>query len=153
MWSLLLAALPLVYAASNAAQADITTVFSNNVIFTIPEKNYSSYLTPKVLYARTLALKAECGKRPVLLATWENYNPEPPYFPIYQSDDEGKTWREISRVQDQVNKWGLRYQPCLFELPQAIGNFSAGTLLLSGSSIPSDLSQTQIELYASTDKG
>ena len=125
----------------------------------------SSYKIPRVLYARALLLqhgkedtasqeskngKVEPG---TILATWENYSSEPPYFPIYKSTDKGKTWSEISRVKDQVNGWGLRYQPQLFELPMPMGGFPEGTILLAGSAIPEDLSVTQIDLYASTDRG
>ena len=39
------------------------------------------------------------------------------------------------------------------ELSRDIGNFKKGTILLAGNSIPRDLSTTQIDLYASTDKG
>jgi hypothetical protein len=38
-------------------------------------------------------------------------------------------------------------------LNQNIGGFAAGTILLAGNSIPSDLSKTQLDLYASTDSG
>jgi len=75
------------------------------------------------------------------------------YFPIYKSTDGGKHWSHISNVTDQVNGWGLRYQPFLYLLPQSIGKYPAGTLLLVGNSIPTDLSETQIDIYASTDAG
>lgn len=128
--------------------------FANVTIYDPP----SSYKIPRTLYARTLLLNQHCETDNVLLATWENYSPEPPYFPIYRSTDLGHTWTEWSRVYDQVNgnstnKWGLRYQPFLYELAEPIGNYSAGTILLAGNSIPEDLSQTQLDLYASTDKG
>ena len=108
----------------------------------------STYGTPRTLYARNIILGDGS-----LLATWENYSPEPPnvYFPIYRSTDEGQTWTHLSDVQDTQNGWGLRYQPELYVLPAAIGDYSAGHILLAGSSIPSDLSQTQIELYGSKD--
>lgn len=122
------------------------STFSRRVIFTPP----SNYSDPRVLYARSAQF--EDGS---LLATWENYSPEPPkvYFPIYRSTDGGYSWKEISRVQDTVNGWGLRYQPFLYILREEFAGYKAGTVLLSGSSIPTDLSKTQIELYASTDKG
>ncbi|KAF1987165.1 glycoside hydrolase family 93 protein [Aulographum hederae CBS 113979] len=113
----------------------------------------SSYKVPRTLYARTLLLSKQNATGDVLLATWENYSEEPPYFPIYRSTDLGNTWSELSRVKDTVNGWGLRYQPFLYELPVPFGGFPAGTLLLAGSSIPEDLSITQIDLYASTNKG
>jgi hypothetical protein len=122
------------------------STFSNHTIF-VPPTNYTD---PQVLYARTVELEGG-----VLLATWENYSPEPPlvYFPIFKSTDGGETWREISKVTDQVNNWGLRYQPMLYELPARVGRYAAGTVLLAGNSIPTDLNQTQIDVYASEDKG
>jgi hypothetical protein len=113
----------------------------------------SSYKIPRVLYARTMLLTQQDEHKGTILATWENYSSEPPYFPIYKSTDRGRTWSEISKVKDEVNGWGLRYQPFLFELPEPIGGFPAGTILLAGSAIPENLSKTQIDLYASTNKG
>ena len=138
----------------------ISTVFAGqneplitNVTIFDPPKNYT---IPRTLYARTVLLNDDCGEDNVLLTTWENYRPSNdtfPYLPIYQSLDLGRTWTERARVYDQVNGWGLRYQPFLYQLREPIGNYSAGDLLLSANSIPDDLSQTQIDLYASTDKG
>lgn len=131
--------------APAAALASFGT-FSNNAIFVPP----SNYTDPRVLYARTVELPGG-----VLLATWENYSPEPPlvYFPIWKSVDGGETWKEISKVTDQVNNWGLRYQPFLYRMPIRVGKYPSGTLLLAGNSIPTDLSQTKIDIYASFDNG
>jgi hypothetical protein len=52
-----------------------------------------------------------------------------------------------------MNGWGLRFQPFLYVLPQAIGNLTEGTIPCAGNSIPSDLSKTKIGIYASTDSG
>lgn len=120
----------------------------NKVLYTPP----SDYTDPRVLYARTVELKHSHN---TLLATWENYSPEPPlvYFPIYRSTDHGASWTQLSNVTDQVNGWGLRYQPFLFELEEDFAGFEKGTVLLAGNSIPTDLSLTQIDLYASRDSG
>lgn len=122
------------------------SAFGNVTIFVPP----SDYTDPRVLYARTVELEGG-----VLLATWENYSPEPPlvYAPIWKSVDGGETWKEIARVTDQVNNWGLRYQPFLYELPARVGKYPAGTILLGTNSIPTDLNYTKIDVYASTDKG
>ncbi|KAI9926784.1 hypothetical protein MW887_003880 [Aspergillus wentii] len=119
---------------------------TDKTIFTPP----SNYTIPRTLYARNLQLP-----NGDLLITWENYSPEPPavYFPIHRSTDHGATWTEISQVHDTANGLGLRYQPFLYYLTEKIGDFSAGTVLLAGSSIPTDLSSTQIDLYASGDEG
>jgi hypothetical protein len=97
-WStLVLSLLPLVSAAPQQSKAPAT--FSQRVVFTPP----SDYNDPRVLYARTAQFKDG-----TLLATWENYSPEPPlvYFPIYQSTDGGYNWQELSRVEDTENKFG-----------------------------------------------
>ncbi|KAF7592745.1 hypothetical protein BBP40_012503 [Aspergillus hancockii] len=141
----LLLAAPLALAARIPKPATPST-FSEVTIFSPP----SDYVVPRTLYARNLQLP-----NGDLLATWENYSPEPPavYFPIYRSKDAGKTWSELSRVEDTANGLGLRYQPFLYYLEEPIGDFEAGTVLLSGSSIPTDLATTQIDLYASRDLG
>ncbi|EMC94103.1 glycoside hydrolase family 93 protein [Baudoinia panamericana UAMH 10762] len=122
------------------------TTFNNNTIFQSP----ANYTIPGTLYARTVELSDG-----TLLATWENYSPEPPpvYFPIFKSTDYGQSWAEISRVQDTARGFGLRYQPFLYELPASFAGFKQGDILLSGSSIPTNLSSTHIELYASRDGG
>lgn len=129
-----------------AGLASALETYEQNVIFVPP----SNYTDPRVLYPRTVQL--EDGR---LLATWENYSPEPPlvWYPIVESWDGGVSWEEVGKVEDQVNGWGMRYQPFLYELRQPIGNFSAGTILAAGNSIPTDLSKTKIDVYASTDKG
>lgn len=75
------------------------------------------------------------------------------YFPIYKSTDGGASWNEISRVQDTVNNWGMRYQPHLYVLQKSIGSFKPGTIICSGVSIPTNLDTTKIDVYASEDNG
>jgi hypothetical protein len=132
--------------SGSLAWADSFPTFNNETIFQSPP----NYTVPGTLYARTLELADGS-----LLATWENYSPEPPlvYFPIYKSVDGALTWQEISRVTDQVKNWGLRYQPFLYLLPEPIADLPANSILLAGNSIPTNLSNTQIDLYSSTDNG
>ena len=133
-------------AAPTSRAAGSLTYFNDRTMFQSP----SDYTTPGTLYARAIQLVSG-----TLLATWENYSPEPPmvYFPIYQSLDYGASWAELSRVEDQVYGFGLRYQPELYQLPQDWAEWKAGTVFVAGSAIPTDLSETHIELYASEDQG
>ena len=141
------------------ALAQKPPLLTNVTVFDPP----ANYTIPRTLYARVRAL---CDDKNTLLAVWENYlptdNPEEtcpdncpvnPYVPVYQSLDQGKTWTERAKVYDQVNGWGLRYQPALYEMTEAVGDYPAGTLLLAANSIPTDLSETKLDVYASTDEG
>ena len=44
-------------------------------------------------------------------------------------------------------------QPFLYELPQDVGDYKKGTVLLSSNAIPAGFESTNIQLYASEDKG
>jgi len=114
---------------------------------------------PGAMYPRVERLSADGTTGDVLLATFEHYwsgdpdNADQPFFPVYRSTDGGRTWRKCSEIHDTQNGWGLRYQPTLFELPEDVGPWSAGTVLAAGNSIPEDLSRTRIDVYASDDHG
>lgn len=120
--------------------------FTNNVVFR-PGPDYSSWGT---IYARSVQLPDTS-----LLLTWESYPLEPPLvaFPIWKSTDGGATWNDFLNVTDQVNNWGLRYQPHFYTLDQDLGEYKAGTILLSGMSVPADLSEAWLDVYTSTDNG
>ncbi len=115
----------------------------------------SSAPTPGSLYARAIQLanQSTTSNNGKMYATFEQYSSGTPVFPIYESTNSGQSWTQVGSVQDTVNGWGMRYQPQLFELPQAIGSLAKGTLLCAGNSIPNDLSKTKIDLYKSTDLG
>ncbi|KAK4158047.1 Sialidase [Chaetomidium leptoderma] len=70
-------------------------------------------------------------------------------FPIFETKDNGVTWKWISNLTDQVNGWGMSAQPALLELRKPLGKFKPGTILASGNSWSSN--GTRIDLYASTD--
>lgn len=121
------------------------TDFTDNAAY-FPRENYTSW---RSIYARTLQLPDDS-----LLITWEDYPPiDETYFPIYKSTDGGATWWEFSRVYDQVNNWGLRYQSFLYRLDTDFGGHKKGTILITGPSVPANLSEAYIDLYASEDEG
>ncbi|KAJ5409037.1 hypothetical protein N7509_002920 [Penicillium cosmopolitanum] len=115
------------------------STFAENVIYQPDSKN-------SVLYPRQVELSDGS-----LLATASFAGDKTPYFPIFQSADGGATWSWISNLTDQVNGLGMSAQPALAELPFAVGDFPAGTVLASGNSWGSK--STNIDIYASKDKG
>ncbi len=120
------------------------SAYGSSTLYTSP----SSAPSPGALYAR--AMQASNGK---MYATFEQYSNGTPVFPIYESTNNGSSWTKVGNVSDTKNGYGMRYQPFLYQLPQAIGNMPAGTLLCAGSSIPSSLATTELQLHKSTDSG
>lgn len=110
---------------------------------------------PLVLFFSLLLTRGARDLQLIYFFCRENHNNEPPmaYFPIYRSIDKGSTWEPYANVTDQVNGWGLRYQPFLYVLPRQIGSFHQGTVFLAGTSSPWDHAATKIDLYASRDGG
>ncbi|MER5428665.1 RICIN domain-containing protein [Streptomyces sp. NPDC002588] len=109
--------------------------------------------SPGSLYPRALRLQHNGSANGTILSTFEQYTSGTPVFPIYRSTDNGNSWTKISDVADTQNGWGMRWEPELFELPTAMGDFPVGTILAAGDSVPGDRSATKIDLYASTDRG
>jgi hypothetical protein len=68
-----------------------------------------------------------------------------PSIPVFRSTDQGETWRQVSEIQ------GLGGQPSLYELPQQVGEFPAGTILAAGMASERDPGTTRLDLFASRD--
>jgi hypothetical protein len=102
-------------------------------------------------YARAVRLS---GSRPgepgPLLATFQRFGS--PGFPIFRSDDDGRTWYQQSNVPDASQAAGVWLQPFLYELPRAFAGLPKGAVLCAGNSL-GNFSSTSIELYASIDHG
>ena len=64
------------------------------------------------------------------------YPPPPGRYIIQQSTNDGSTWSTISTVAGDT----YSYQPFLFEYPQQLGSYPAGTLMLFGATLPADRS-------------
>jgi len=109
--------------------------------------------TVGAMYPRVIQIKHHAESKGNLLATFEHYMNREPSFPIYRSTDNGETWSLLSEVEDTKNKFGMKYQPHLFELPQPVGEFPAGTIFCSGNSVPKDMSSTELLVYVSRDGG
>lgn len=87
-----------------------------------------------------------------ILAT-AGLNTNPGIFPIFSSSDGGASWEWISNMTDQKNGLGMNAQPALAELTFDVGSFPKGTVLASGNSWSSTKNSTNIDVYASKDKG
>jgi len=126
-------------------------VFDNVTIFT-PPSNWPDRWTS---YARTVLLDQNSTTDDILLASWSFQPPGKTYAPIYQSKDDGLSWNELSKVSFLAadESGSIILQVFLYELPQDVGTYPAGTVLLTANAIPADFSSTNIQLYASLDRG
>jgi hypothetical protein len=131
--------------------AAILTSVTNSVEAYGPSTLYkptSGTPSPGSLYAR--AMQVRNGK---MYATFEKYTNGKSVFPIYESTNNGQNWTQVGNVSDTHKGVGMRWEPFLYELPQAIGNMPSGTLLCAGNVVPSNRSFSEIDLYKSTDAG
>lgn len=126
----------------------------NNVTVFVPPASWPSHSGS---YARSVLLNQDCEQgEPTLLATAAYNPPDGQYLQIFQSKDSGASWTMISKAYFNGNAsltGGIILQPFLYELAQPFGKYQPGTILLSGNRIPGTFSSTNIELYASEDKG
>ncbi len=109
-------------------------------------------------YAKVIKLEHSGEHNGTLLATHEqrpnNSSDHLFRYPIFRSTDDGDTWERIALVDDTYNRNPtVGYQPYLFELPEDIGEFKKGTILLGGCTRTNNQAQTIMVLYYSTDVG
>jgi hypothetical protein len=98
-------------------------------------------------YARAVRLTSgPAGKSQTMLATYQAFGSSG--FPLFRSDDDGRTWRSYSRIPVS----GVALQPCLYELPRAFAGLPKGALLFACNNF-GNFSSTAIQLYVSTDRG
>ena len=123
------------------------------VVFTPrDEEVYSN--TSGVLYPRVIELHHAGEQNGLLLATFDHSTlKEPPVVPVMCSRDHGVTWEKYSRIEDTQNGYGIRFQPHIYELPQACGDLPAGTIVMCGNSVPLNFASTELAFYISRDHG
>lgn len=103
-------------------------------------------------YARVVRLSTpESAKSQSWLATFQG-GPGPG-FPLYRSDDDGRTWQKQSSATNVGESTGFSLQPFLYELPHAFAGLPKGSLLFSCNWLGASFDSTNIQLYASTDGG
>ncbi|BDI28695.1 hypothetical protein CCAX7_007460 [Capsulimonas corticalis] len=112
-----------------------------------------------IAYARVIRLEHSGSRNGVLLSTFERWNNDesPGSFLIQQSRDDGQTWSALGTASDGErgpgHPWPIMWQPFLFELPQALGRYPAGTLLLAGNVGSRGAKDTHFQLWRSADHG
>ncbi len=112
-----------------------------------------------VQYGRILVLNNQNDEEDnVLLATHCELNAglteNAPGYPIYRSNDNGKTWKIITRVIDTLTGANSEWNPTLFELSKSCGDYPAGTIILAACSVdPDHNKESHIRLYFSFDGG
>src|SRR5579875_2670971 len=110
-------------------------------------------------YARVIELHHAGSNNGRLLATFEHWtnNGTPASYIIHASDNNGASWYTLATVPDQQTGAGhpvsQMWQPILFEFPQQLGSYPAGTILLVGNTVPADGSYTDFQQWRSLDHG
>jgi len=130
-----------------------------------PQSMYTPGLTtyPNASAAepRAILLSHSGSANGTMLATFDNTvslqhpigSGMPPSLQVYRSTDGGSTWAPFSVVSDTQHGWNFARQGMMLELPTAMGDLAAGTILFAGNWGNSDESLQDIEVYASTDHG
>ena len=117
----------------------VPTVFTSKIGFFTPEQ------VPGASYPRVIQLNAYAPGKGQLLAT---FSQRAQALPIYRSTDAGESWQLFSEIPM------LRGQPALYELPQKIGEFPAGTIMAAGNGLPgADPNKRTLDVAYSVDGG
>ncbi|MES2924918.1 MAG: LamG-like jellyroll fold domain-containing protein [Verrucomicrobiota bacterium] len=107
-----------------------------------------SKVEPGTRYGRIIRLEHNGSANGTLIATFESW---PHDFRIYKSVDDGLTWTQISaQYLNSSGPWYMKAEPDLFELPHAVGNLPAGTIMLAGNAVGGG---RRLEVWYSLDRG
>lgn len=107
--------------------------------------------TEGMAYVRMIRLAHSGSADGTLLATFEHWNTDGTQsdYIIKQSTNDGASWSTLSTVAGDT----FSYQPFLFEYPQQLGNYPAGTLLLVGATLPANRAGVSFREWRSSDHG
>lgn len=106
-------------------------------------------------YPTIIELNHNREKNGTLLATNEVFDRGVTKFRIMESGNGGESWSEISEITETLTQ-GLiaAWEPCLFELPEKVGEYPEGTVILGEISLDDGCkSKTQLSLFVSVDCG
>jgi len=150
MGSLMLGMCKTASAAVTVTQSDVVTIFA-------PSDDINLW-KPGVSYPRIIEIQHNGSANGTLLSTFEMYTSglsrEKPGYPIYKSQDGGKTWNYVTTVRESEAAIQSEWQMFFFELPRKLGSMPAGTIILAAVSIDSGHAiKSAIRLYRSYDVG
>jgi hypothetical protein len=102
-------------------------------------------------YARTVRLAAAGSANGTLLSTFERSvgNGDTTDYEIQRSTDDGATWSNLSKVPGDADSDA----PFLYEFPQKLGSYPAGTLMLLGNTVAAGRTKAAIREWLSFDQG
>ena len=104
-------------------------------------------------YGRIIRLQNSGSFNGTLIATYESW---PNDFRFYKSTDDGLSWIQIGApILSSIPGWVMKVEPDLFELPMAVGNLPAGTILLAGNCRTNNfnINSHRMEVWYSTNQG
>nr|WP_238355833.1 exo-alpha-sialidase [Kribbella sandramycini] len=95
-----------------------------------------------------------------MISTFEHWKPNSsasvPYL-IKRSTNDGRSWKTIATVEDGQSGEGrpspVKWTPSLLELPQRIGRYPAGTILLAGLVWDPAKALAEVQVWRSPDHG
>lgn len=103
-------------------------------------------------YPRVTRLAHSGGANGEIIATFDIFVDNTDRLLLYHSTDDGRSWSRLSRLTDTAYA-GRMCCATIFELPRAMGQQAAGTLLLAESAGAVDAMEHEIKVFRSTDHG
>ena len=133
-----------------------TIITKNHIALTILQRStiYAPTVedpTPELTYPRIIRLEYSGNANGVLLSTAESLHVNA--YLIHRSTDNGLTWQMVGKVTSHLSDRIANWQPMLYELPVAVGELPAGTVLLAGCIRNGPTDQTAMCIYKSNDLG
>lgn len=123
------------------------TTGNGSLVFSPNPKD--TYDDSGVTYVKTIVLKHNGSQNGTMLCVFDQQITVDGQgvWPIYKSTDGGSSWEHVTDIRDSVYGTTHKMNPCIYELPQDVGNLKEGTILVAGLLIPDDWSKSQITVY------
>lgn len=158
--SLFLAVVYYIAASLGISYKENDIIYTPSISFNVETKTDIFYPSDEVWvngseYPTVICLSHNGEYNGKLISTFEVFDKGGTKFRIMESDDKGDNWKEIAIVTETLNpELMAAWEPCLFELPETVGEYPEGTIILGEISLDDGCqSKTQLSIFASTDCG